>query len=677
LKKKEIGSMSLTSIVCRLVKERVVSEQDAFLLAYRAFASPTQLFDIIESLHASSTSTPRARRREEGVERNEENSKRRLSDPSLRSKQVAKNQLDSPRRRSLPFSSDPGDSANLLLDFLYRWCSTCFADDFHGHQLCDRLLSFVEHVHEQLDDPLGITRFKLLLIKNTSNANANANANANGNADNNNNVNENENENDDDSTCRAIKSMVGGLWQVVNERVSSSSLPRSSPFGLGTGSEPSVAAVASELTLMMFALFERIELEELRDMRWLADDRSETAPHVTMLAALFNRVAAWVATEVLLPDAPKRRVAALRFFVRLAKALLKLANFEGVMAVVAGLNNVAVLRLKGTWAALPAKYVQSFDKIELLMSPRANFREYKLELASRRRKEPPPPAVPYVAPLLRDIVHLYDGNRDRLASADNVDFDVLQMLGRQLQQFKTYQRLPFMLSADPEIRFLLVNAPVLIDDDLLYRMSLMRQQPSSAAVTMAAGKSLSIDLANGNGGSGSCVPVKSSSTMSSLSDSARRAPPATARDSTTSPSSSSSATPRSRSRSPIRAAMSKRRQRRQAVHRDVSNLSKYLQLSESGGGRQSSDQLSPPTNRRRATAASSSSSSSSHRSRSPSRRSPRRPSSAASRSPVSSTPSLPKSKSGRFLSVSRSTSSPASSARQHRRRRSATTSEKD
>ena len=48
-----------------------------------------------------------------------------------------------------------------------------------------------------------------------------------------------------------------------------------------------------------------------------------------------------------------------------------------MFAIISGLQNRAVTRLKETWKAVPQRYIKIKDDISMIMDPSMNFRKYR------------------------------------------------------------------------------------------------------------------------------------------------------------------------------------------------------------------------------------------------------------------------------------------------------------
>ena len=63
----------------------------------------------------------------------------------------------------------------------------------------------------------------------------------------------------------------------------------------------------------------------------------------------------WVATEILVCSSMQKRALTIKRFIKLAICLRTVNNFNALFAILSGLANVAVSRLKLTWEVIPYK----------------------------------------------------------------------------------------------------------------------------------------------------------------------------------------------------------------------------------------------------------------------------------------------------------------------------------
>tara|TARA_R110002050_G_scaffold139166_1_gene263220 strand:- start:2109 stop:2438 length:330 start_codon:yes stop_codon:yes gene_type:complete len=87
-----------------------------------------------------------------------------------------------------------------------------------------------------------------------------------------------------------------------------------------------------------------------------------------LLKDVLLQLSYWVATVVVQGEQGTCS-SRIQLFIRLARKLRKQNDFNGMLAILAGLGNVAVQRLKKAWTAVGAKYRDKFNDMNDLMSP--------------------------------------------------------------------------------------------------------------------------------------------------------------------------------------------------------------------------------------------------------------------------------------------------------------------
>ncbi|KAJ1928155.1 hypothetical protein IWQ60_002322 [Tieghemiomyces parasiticus] len=174
--------------------------------------------------------------------------------------------------------------------------------------------------------------------------------------------------------------------------------------------------IARQLTLMDSALFGALRPHELIGQEFSKKDLG-VATNVRAMTARSNRITAWVVVSVLAEPELKRRTTVLKFFLRVADALLTLNNFNTLMAIVSGLNFSAVSRLQQTWKSLAAKYGTQMRALDALTDPDRNFAAYRCRLRNQS-----PPCLPFLGVYLTDLTFTDDSNQTfrRQSSVDRL-----------------------------------------------------------------------------------------------------------------------------------------------------------------------------------------------------------------------------------------------------------------
>ncbi|NXK97370.1 RPGFL factor, partial [Formicarius rufipectus] len=110
-------------------------------------------------------------------------------------------------------------------------------------------------------------------------------------------------------------------------------------------------------------------------------------------------------------------------------------------AIVIGLNNAAVSRLRLTWEKLPGKFKNLFRKFENLTDPCRNHKTYREVLAKMK-----PPLIPFVPLILKDLTFLHEGSKTLLDGLVNVE--KLHCIAEKVRTVRKYRSRPLCLELE-------------------------------------------------------------------------------------------------------------------------------------------------------------------------------------------------------------------------------------
>ena len=162
------------------------------------------------------------------------------------------------------------------------------------------------------------------------------------------------------------------------------------------------------------------------------------------------------------------RALLLAHFVAVAAELRKLHNYNGLMAVLAGLGNAAVHRLRWCKQRMPRQARSDWEALSAFML-QGGHKDYRTALAQQRRS---PPFIPYLGVHLTDLTFIGEGNKDHVGDAINlgkrqqVHATIVSCLAGRTERysFSTLPGLARMLEAAPRR-----------SEEQLYRESLLRE----------------------------------------------------------------------------------------------------------------------------------------------------------------------------------------------------------
>jgi len=90
--------------------------------------------------------------------------------------------------------------------------------------------------------------------------------------------------------------------------------------------------------------------------------------NLTHMITWSNRISYFTATEICIQPDAKKRARLIENFIKVAKECRRVQNFNSLMAIISGLNNSSVRRLKKTWALIQPKPLKELQQLEDLMA---------------------------------------------------------------------------------------------------------------------------------------------------------------------------------------------------------------------------------------------------------------------------------------------------------------------
>jgi hypothetical protein len=189
----------------------------------------------------------------------------------------------------------------------------------------------------------------------------------------------------------------------------------------------------------------------------------------------FNRTCFWVATEICTQPEISKRVAALESCIKMARVCYRLRNYNGAMAILSGLNIVAVSRLKNTWDLVDPKRMKQLNELESFLSPLSNHRLYRATLEGLAAAQHPEPCIPVLSVFIKDLIFINDGNPKFLANTtDMVNLDKLKLIYGSIMKMCELQKTVYepkeLAGISSEVMDHCQRMPVL-REDALYKYS--------------------------------------------------------------------------------------------------------------------------------------------------------------------------------------------------------------
>lgn len=142
------------------------------------------------------------------------------------------------------------------------------------------------------------------------------------------------------------------------------------------------------LTLLDAEMLLKVRRIEMLSKAYPQILKSAGLPTLTQVTAKWNAVQTWVTAEIVTAPKLKGRVAVLERFIALAAALLEeQQNYHTFFAVMLGMKDSCVQRMKATWKKLSNGFQTLFAKLDRLTDLAGGYRVYRASVKDLRRQK--------------------------------------------------------------------------------------------------------------------------------------------------------------------------------------------------------------------------------------------------------------------------------------------------
>jgi hypothetical protein len=224
--------------------------------------------------------------------------------------------------------------------------------------------------------------------------------------------------------------------------------------------------IADEITRIDWVMFSSIRIRDLVRHVSLSLDQKEkckSLKNVNRMINHFNHVAKWVANMILIRDKAKHRAPCLEKFMIIASRLRQLNNYNGLAAVLAGINGTAIHRLSQTRAMVSPDVQKRFARLVLLMGTQKSHFAYRLAWENS-----PMPRIPFMPLHRRDLVSAEEGSRTFVGpQGDRINWKKFEVLGEVLLPIMKSQGTPYQnLNKHEGSRELILDCRMATDDEV-------------------------------------------------------------------------------------------------------------------------------------------------------------------------------------------------------------------
>eukprot|EP00011_Vannellida_sp_DIVA3-517-6-12_P004746 CAMPEP_0114636138 /NCGR_PEP_ID=MMETSP0168-20121206/16836_1 /TAXON_ID=95228 ORGANISM="Vannella sp., Strain DIVA3 517/6/12" /NCGR_SAMPLE_ID=MMETSP0168 /ASSEMBLY_ACC=CAM_ASM_000044 /LENGTH=787 /DNA_ID=CAMNT_0001847851 /DNA_START=1 /DNA_END=2366 /DNA_ORIENTATION=- len=214
--------------------------------------------------------------------------------------------------------------------------------------------------------------------------------------------------------------------------------------------------IARQLTLIDQALYKKLQAVEFMKQAWSKRDKRTRAPNICAISDRFNAVSNWVVHDICTKRSLSERVQTIQKFIIIATQCSQLNNFQSALALVAGLMNTAVYRMKKSWETVGKDSFMVLKDLSSLMDK--SFKTYRVRLASAT-----PPCIPYIGLWQTDLTFLDDGNPEFIEGL--VNFKKMRKLADTIMLIQQYQNDWYCLTPVESVQKYLLDLPALDEQE--------------------------------------------------------------------------------------------------------------------------------------------------------------------------------------------------------------------
>jgi hypothetical protein len=246
--------------------------------------------------------------------------------------------------------------------------------------------------------------------------------------------------------------------------------------------------IADELTRIDWIMFSSIRIRDFVrhvSLPSAQKEKCKSLRNVNRMINHFNHIAKWVANMILLRDKAKHRAQIMEKFMNIALKLRQLNNYNGLAAILAGINGTAIHRLAQTRGLVPPDAQKRFARLVILMGTQKSHFAYRLAWENS-----PLPRIPFIPLHRRDLVSAEEGSKTFVgANGDRINWKKFEVLGEVLLPIMRSQGTAYPNLAKHEVaRELVLGCRMPTDEEEIYQRSIQVESSSSGPVDPAKKK---------------------------------------------------------------------------------------------------------------------------------------------------------------------------------------------
>ncbi|TIB07330.1 hypothetical protein E3P77_03963 [Wallemia ichthyophaga] len=233
--------------------------------------------------------------------------------------------------------------------------------------------------------------------------------------------------------------------------------------------------MAHELTRMEWKLFAKIsDRDLLRHALLTSKDREEDS--IDAQIRHFNYLTQWVVNIVLSQNKPKSRLRVVEFMINVAEELRNINNYHTMHAVLSAFDVHALYRLMSSRVIdieSNEELFIKFKKLKLIFTSDRSSATYREVL-----RNTPLPSIPYLGVHMQDILASDAANASKKKGTHGeelIHWSKFALMGEACKQIMKRQKYHHEFAYNPRAHDLVVDVPLLDEDDLFKRSKNVEQ----------------------------------------------------------------------------------------------------------------------------------------------------------------------------------------------------------
>ena len=231
--------------------------------------------------------------------------------------------------------------------------------------------------------------------------------------------------------------------------------------------------VAEHLSYYELEILNAMPASEFIGTSWTKPDKWVLAPNIMKMTEHFNTITSYIVTCILSKESPQERGELISRWIEIMVAALDISSFQLVFEIFGALCNPAITRLSKSWDFVSQENKDNFLKAQEFTSPSRQFAIYM----ERLKSTPVTCAIPYIGPMLTNLVYTHDGNPSKKklpgSGEEVLNFSKYRIYSSIVKEiFKPWGRdINWILSKNMLIKVKQMPLPELVDTEAFAKSS--------------------------------------------------------------------------------------------------------------------------------------------------------------------------------------------------------------